>query len=117
MSEEEVQRQSEQLLTKMVGAKQLSAMDAKYLARQGGGGIHGEEQVLRWLGGEYGLGFTNLEDIELDRQLLSLFPARILLCDWIRPPVSPPSYLTSATVAPIRRTSRASPSPPAWSQI
>jgi general secretion pathway protein E/type IV pilus assembly protein PilB len=72
-----------QLLDKMVGAKQLSAIDAKSLAAEnqtgGNGSVKTEEDVLRWLSGEYGLAYTTLEDIEPDRQLLSLFPARLLL--------------------------------------
>src|SRR5437899_11805547 len=72
-----------QLLEKMVGAKQLSAVDAKSLAREweasGNGQAPTEEEALRWLAREYGLAYATLEDIELDRQLLSLFPARLLL--------------------------------------
>jgi type II secretion system protein E len=78
-----------QLLDKMVAAKQLSAIDAKDLARQhqpgGNGKALAEEDVLRWLAKEYGLSFTTLEDIEPDRQLLSLFPARILLKEELLP--------------------------------
>jgi len=44
-----------------------------------------EEEVLRWLAGEYGLTFTTLDDIEPDRQLLSLFPARLLLKEELLP--------------------------------
>src|ERR1700733_5594036 len=71
------------LLDKMVAAKQLSAVDARHLSQQHGSGGNGatlsEEDVLRWLAGEYGLAYTSLEDVDPDRQLLSLFPARILL--------------------------------------
>ena len=44
-----------------------------------------EEGVLRWLAEEYGLAYTTLEDLEPDRQLLSLFPARILLKEELLP--------------------------------
>jgi type II secretion system protein E len=78
-----------QLLDKMVAAKQLSAIDAKDLARHNKPGENGtsltEEDVLRWLAKEYGLSFTTLDDIEPDRQLLSLFPARILLKEELLP--------------------------------
>jgi type II secretion system protein E len=78
-----------QLLDKMVAAKQLSAIDAKDLARHQKPGENGtsltEEDVLRWLAKEYGLSFTTLDDIEPDRQLLSLFPARILLKEELLP--------------------------------
>src|ERR1051326_4978096 len=80
---------SNQLLDKMVAAKQLSAIDAKDLARQHQPGENGktltEEDVLRWLAKEYGLSYTTLDDIEPDRQLLSLFPARILLKEELLP--------------------------------
>src|SRR5258708_38147852 len=75
--------QLKQLLDKMVAAKQLSAIDAKSLAREplpaAAGIVQSEEDVLRWLAGEYGLTYTTLEDVNPDRQLLSLFPARVLL--------------------------------------
>jgi general secretion pathway protein E/type IV pilus assembly protein PilB len=47
--------------------------------------VKSEEDVLRWLAQEYGLAFTTLEDVEPDRQLLSLFPARILLKEELLP--------------------------------
>lgn len=68
----------------MIAARQLSALDAATLARVRPQPAT-EEEVLRWLAGEYGLRFTSLEDIEPDRQLLSLFPARILLKEEILP--------------------------------
>src|SRR5208283_4470858 len=47
--------------------------------------MQSEEDVLQWLAREYGLSFTTLENIEPDRQLLSLFPARILLKEQLLP--------------------------------
>jgi len=74
------------LLDRMVAARQLSASDAEILLGQkSGGAIQTEEDVLRWLAGEYGLAYEALEDIEPDRQLLSLFPARILLKEELLP--------------------------------
>jgi type II secretion system protein E len=79
-------QESKQLLERMVAAKQLSAIDAKSLSRGGSDGrFDSEEDVLRWLAKEYGLTFTPLDDIELDRELLSLFPARILLKEELLP--------------------------------
>src|SRR6188768_4112492 len=77
------------LLERMVGAKQLSAMDAEGLARQNredsSSPVQTEESVLRWLAKEYDLAYTGLDDVEPDRQLLSLFPARILLKEELLP--------------------------------
>ncbi len=75
------------LLEKMVQARQLSAADAKHLGAEAAatGATMTEESVLKWLAQEYGLAYTTLEDTELDRQLLSLFPARILLKDELLP--------------------------------
>ncbi|HSU55459.1 MAG TPA: GspE/PulE family protein [Candidatus Dormibacteraeota bacterium] len=74
------------LLEKMVVSKQLSAIDARHLASENGSGpLSSEEDVLRWLAKEYGLSFTTLDDVEPDRQLLSLFPARILLKEELLP--------------------------------
>ncbi|MGD0813344.1 MAG: GspE/PulE family protein [Verrucomicrobiota bacterium] len=74
---------STQLLDRMVAAKQLSSTDAAILNQQNraakGAPVQSEEEILRWLAGEYGLGFTTLDNIEPDRELLSLFPARVLL--------------------------------------
>jgi general secretion pathway protein E/type IV pilus assembly protein PilB len=73
---------SKQLLERMVASRQLSALDAEALAKHP---PQNEEDVLRWLANEYGLHYTTLEDVELDRQLLSLFPARILLKEELLP--------------------------------
>ena len=66
----------------MVASRQLSAFDAETIA---GKKLDTEEKILRWLAGEYGIGYTTLEDVEPDRQLLSLFPARILLKEELLP--------------------------------
>jgi len=69
----------------MIAARQLSAVDAADLARQSNVSLQSEEDVLRWLAGEYDVSFTALDDVEPDRQLLSLFPARILLKEELLP--------------------------------
>jgi general secretion pathway protein E/type IV pilus assembly protein PilB len=74
------------LLDKMVAARQLSPSDAEILlAQKSGAPVQTEEDVLRWLAKEYGLSYTTLDDVEPDRQLLSLFPARILLREELLP--------------------------------
>jgi general secretion pathway protein E len=73
-----------QLLERMVAARQLSSTDAQALAGTKPP-VQSEEDVLRWLAGEYGLTFTTLEDVDPDRQLLSLFPARLLLKEELLP--------------------------------
>jgi hypothetical protein len=64
-----------QLLERMVAAKQLSIMDAETLNRQGRNGsgspIQSEEDVLRWLGKEYDVAYTSLEDAG---RIASFFP-------------------------------------------
>jgi general secretion pathway protein E/type IV pilus assembly protein PilB len=72
------------LLERMVSDKQLSAVDAETLVRARYA-VQSEEDVLQWLAKEYGLSYTTLENIEPDRQLLSLFPARILLKEQLLP--------------------------------
>src|SRR5713226_1505332 len=76
-----------QLLDRMLQAKQLSAMDAETLARQpkANGRLRSEEDVLRWLAKEYDVAYASLDDIEPDKQVLSLFPARLLLKDELLP--------------------------------
>jgi general secretion pathway protein E/type IV pilus assembly protein PilB len=74
------------LLEKMIAARQLSPGDADLLRRPKTGiCCKTEEDVLRWLAAEYGLTYTTLEEVEPDRQLLSLFPARILLKEELLP--------------------------------
>jgi general secretion pathway protein E/type IV pilus assembly protein PilB len=74
------------LLDKMVSSRQLAASDAGLLLNQkSGAAFKTEEDVLRWLAHEYGLEYTTLDDVEPDRQLLSLFPARILLKEELLP--------------------------------
>src|SRR5215831_13364035 len=75
---------SKQLLERMVAARQLSAIDAAALAKASPP-LQREEDVLRWLASEYGVDYTTLDDVEPDRQLLSLFPARILLKEELLP--------------------------------
>src|SRR5882762_2633135 len=72
------------LVERMVASKQLSALDAESLARATPH-AQNEDDVLRWLAKEYGLEYTTLDDVEPDRQLLSLFPARILLKEQLLP--------------------------------
>jgi general secretion pathway protein E/type IV pilus assembly protein PilB len=72
------------LLERMVANRQLSAIDADLLVREKKN-FHSEEEVLRWLAQEYGLAYTTLDDVDPDRQLLSLFPARLLLKEELLP--------------------------------
>jgi type II secretion system protein E len=77
---------SKALLDKMVAARQLAASDAAHLLGQKSGvPLKTEEEVLQWLAKEYGLSYTTLDDVDPDRQLLSLFPARILLKEELLP--------------------------------
>src|SRR4051812_27389984 len=89
MDETKIQDGAAQLVEQMVAAKQLSPMDAKALIREARDNsetpLRSEEDVLRWLADEYDLSFTALEDVEPDRQLLSLFPARVLLKEQLLP--------------------------------
>jgi general secretion pathway protein E/type IV pilus assembly protein PilB len=85
MSEVASSAVTDELLARMVAVRQLSASDARLLAQPGNATVRSEEAVLRWLAKEYGLTYTTLEDVELDRQLLSLFPARVLLKEELLP--------------------------------
>jgi general secretion pathway protein E/type IV pilus assembly protein PilB len=76
-----------QLIERMVADRQLSAADARSLAAALPGGLAGETEadVLRWLATEYDVPFSALEDVDPDKQVLSLFPARILLKEELLP--------------------------------
>jgi len=76
------------LLSQMVESRQLSPIDAtaiENLCASGGMKAETEESVLQWLAGEYGLSYTSLENVELDRSVLARFPARILLKEELLP--------------------------------
>src|SRR5471030_3233038 len=73
-----------QLLERMVASRQLSSIDADLLVHSKTN-VATEEDILRWLAHEYGLAFTTLDDVDPDRQLLSLFPARVLLKEELLP--------------------------------
>jgi len=72
-----------ELLERMLADRQLSALDAQAFAKSGGAAT--EDAVLRWLAKEYDVPFTALDTIEPDRQVLSLFPARVLLKEQLLP--------------------------------
>jgi general secretion pathway protein E/type IV pilus assembly protein PilB len=76
-------------LDQMVEARQLTSTDVSILNQQIRSGsqqpVVSEDDVLRWLAKEYDLGFTSLDDVEPDRELLSLFPARVLLKEELLP--------------------------------
>ena len=77
-----------ELLERMTAARQLSVADARMLSEAPvgpDGPITTEDQVLRWLAHEYGLGFTALDDREPEKEVLSLFPARLLLKEELLP--------------------------------
>ncbi len=76
------------LLEDMVAARQISAADASVLWREAETApalIENEESVLRWVAREYDVAFTDLQEVEPDRQVISLFPARVLLKEELLP--------------------------------
>ncbi len=75
-----------ELLARMTSARQLSSGDAAlFTAHAGEGALPTEEAVLRWLAKEYQVGYTALDEVEPDKQVLSLFPARLLLKEELLP--------------------------------
>jgi general secretion pathway protein E/type IV pilus assembly protein PilB len=74
-----------ELLERMIAGRQLTTTDARsYLAKHAGEEL-AEDRVLRWLAGEYGVGYAALDELEPDKEVLSLFPARLLLRDELLP--------------------------------
>ena len=75
-----------ELLARMIAARQLTTTDARsFLAQHSTADALTEERVLRWLANEYGVGYASLDELEPDKQVLSLFPARLLLRDELLP--------------------------------
>ncbi len=85
-------------LDQMIARRQLSPGDAE-LWRQQHGDLKefSEEEVLDWLAKQYGLTYADLEDADPDRQLLSLFPARVLLKHELLPLARVNSHVNVAT--------------------
>src|ERR1700722_17937793 len=74
------------LLDRMIADRQLTATDARsFMARHPANEELTEESVLRWLAREYGVGYAALDELEPDKEVLSLFPARLLLRDELLP--------------------------------
>jgi type II secretion system protein E len=74
------------LLERMLAERQLSAADAHTLGSlRGDLAPESEADVLRWLAQEYEVGFDGLDAIDPGRDLLALFPARILLKEELLP--------------------------------
>ena len=75
-----------ELLERLIAGRQLTTTDARTFLKQNAGGEPlTEERVLRWLAREYGVAFTKLDELEPDKAVLSLFPARLLLRDELLP--------------------------------
>ncbi len=75
-----------ELLSRMIADRQLTATDARsFLGQNSAQGELTEERVLRWLAREYGVGYAALDELEPDKEVLSLFPARLLLRDELLP--------------------------------
>jgi general secretion pathway protein E len=78
-----------ELIQSMIAARRLSVSDGKLLAASVQAGRspapESEIDVLRWLAGEYEVGFDLLEEIQPARDLLALFPARVLLKEELLP--------------------------------
>jgi type II secretion system protein E len=75
-----------ELLGRMIAARQLTETDARaFLTQNSSTDTLTEERVLHWLAREYGVGFATLDELEPDKQVLSLFPARLLLRDELLP--------------------------------
>ncbi|MBX7122388.1 MAG: GspE/PulE family protein [Opitutaceae bacterium] len=72
-------------LIRMIASRQLTETDARAFLATAGASSLSEEGVLRWLADEYGLTFSSLEDAHPDKELLALFPARLLLRDELLP--------------------------------
>jgi general secretion pathway protein E/type IV pilus assembly protein PilB len=77
------------VLTSYIEARQLSEPDAlRLLASLSVGEASAaptEAEVLRWLARQYDLAFSNLDQLAIDPQLLSLFPVRLLLAHELLP--------------------------------
>ena len=72
-------------LDRMIAERQLTPTDARAFLAGHSAADPTEETILRWLAKEYGVGFAALDELEPDKEVLSLFPARLLLRDELLP--------------------------------
>ena len=74
-----------ELLNEMVMARQISTGDAQTLwheaqrTQTAPATVENETDILRWVAREYDVAFIDLEELEPEKQVVSLFPARVLL--------------------------------------
>lgn len=78
-----------QLLGEMVSARQISAADASALWQEAHAAspelLDNEDMILRWVAHEYDVAYTDLQEVEPDKQAIALFPARVLLKEELLP--------------------------------
>jgi general secretion pathway protein E/type IV pilus assembly protein PilB len=74
------------VLERMVEERQIARGDAdEYRRARGATGPAREDDVLRWLAAEYGVDYTDLDACTPDKEVLALFPPRVLLKDDLLP--------------------------------
>jgi len=73
-------------MVRMIANRQLTETDAHaYVSQADSVAVPTEESILCWLAKEYGVAFAALDEVEPDKELLALFPARLLLRDELLP--------------------------------
>jgi general secretion pathway protein E/type IV pilus assembly protein PilB len=74
-----------EVFQRLVADQQLPHADAVSLTRSQPTQTWTEETVLRWVAREYGVEFSSLDAVQPDKDVLGLFPARLLLRDNLLP--------------------------------
>lgn len=66
-------------------ADRLTAIIQSHGEGENGTAFNSEAGVLRWIAGEYGVPYSDLSGEDIDREVLKIFPARILIKEEILP--------------------------------
>lgn len=78
-----------ELVDQLLENRSLTGLDADRIKNQANGlssaTFGSEEDILRWVAGEYGVPFSDLDSVQIDNELLKLFPARILIKEDLLP--------------------------------
>jgi general secretion pathway protein E/type IV pilus assembly protein PilB len=78
-----------EIIEKMKESRSLTAADANRLVRETNGhavpDMDTEAGILQWVAREYGVQYSELEGEDIDREVLKLFPARILIKEELLP--------------------------------
>ncbi len=78
-----------ELVDQLLESRSLTGLDADRIKNQPNGlsssNFGSEKDILKWVAEEYGVPFSDLDSVHIDKDVLKLFPARILIKEDLLP--------------------------------